>query len=130
MTRKVGSGSGIRDKHPGSATLTMIVLNCVPTQFQVIYGRCDKDSGMLLTLESVWPRLMALYEPWLLPLKPGARPTTANWIQQLTDETTSLLPWYVYISMRIGYQVPIVPVNFLVQCSSYGARPTTANWVQ
>ena len=60
---------------------------------QLSYAHCDSCTLSPERIEPIWRQLLSLYEPWLLPLKPGARPTTANWIQQLTEETTSLLPW-------------------------------------
>jgi len=61
---------------------------------QIIHGECAGEGTLSPDgLMSVWQRLLALYEPWLLALKPGARAATAAWIQQLADESTSLLPW-------------------------------------
>ena len=52
--------------------------------------------GQLLlagSLQEAWPRLEALYSPWLLPLLPGDRGSAAPWIQHLTDSSSSLPPW-------------------------------------
>ena len=44
-------------------------------------------------LQEVWPRLEALYGPWLLPLAPQDRGEAAPWIQHLTDSASCLPPW-------------------------------------
>lgn len=44
--------------------------------------------------EIIWPKLRELFSPWLIPyLIPNIKDDVANWIQQLADDRTVLLPW-------------------------------------
>jgi hypothetical protein len=62
---------------------------------QQVMGQLKLSKGSFnpRQLDSIWTSLEALYGPWLFPLNPSARPSTANWIQQLTNESTMLPPW-------------------------------------
>lgn len=52
------------------------------------------DLGERLLAEHLWPRLLDVFTPWLIPYSvKDCKDTTATWIQQLTDDRSVLLPW-------------------------------------
>jgi len=62
---------------------------------QLISGQVRQDRGVFgaQQLDNIWVTIEGLYGPWLFPLSSSARASTANWIQQLTNESTMLPPW-------------------------------------
>ena len=62
---------------------------------QMIHAEISKNKGVLTTeaTDYLWRNMITLYDPWLSPINPSSKLTTANWIQQLSDEGESLMPW-------------------------------------
>ena len=62
---------------------------------QMIHSEVQKNQGLLNSevTEFLWRNVKLLYDPWLSPVSPAAKASTANWIQQLSDEGASLMPW-------------------------------------
>ena len=62
---------------------------------QLVFGqiRINKDKLSHEQFDFIWKSIETLYAPWLFPLNSSARASTANWIQQLTNESTLLPPW-------------------------------------
>ena len=62
---------------------------------QMVYSELHKH-GKSLPKEStdfLWRNLKSLFDPWLSPINPTSIPSTASWIQQLSDKGSSLMPW-------------------------------------
>ena len=106
---------------------------------QMIHAEIIKHKGTLPpeVTDYLWRNLKTLFDPWVSPIDPSARPATANWIQQLSDEGHSLMPWIpgdsslakmVFDSMTQGIKIMIeydgrniVFSNLLSMYSSYYA---------
>jgi len=62
---------------------------------QVTYSDLSRNQGTFPSpvSEYLWRNIKTVYDPWLSPINPASKSSTATWIQQLSDENASLMPW-------------------------------------
>jgi len=62
---------------------------------QMVYSELHKHEKSLPkeSTDFLWRNLKSLFDPWLSPINPTSIPSTASWIQQLSDKGSSLMPW-------------------------------------
>ncbi|XP_017775624.1 PREDICTED: ectopic P granules protein 5 homolog [Nicrophorus vespilloides] len=74
----------------------VIALLLGTTGHALIISALETHQGLLgdKICEIIWPQLRDLFAPWVLPYwTNNMKENMANWIQQLTDDRTVLLPW-------------------------------------
>ena len=62
---------------------------------QIINSELTRNQGHLNleVSEYIWRNMKTVFDPWISPINPASKTSTATWIQQLSDEGASLMPW-------------------------------------
>ena len=99
---------------------------------QMIHAElCTHNGGLPPeTTDFLWRNMKALFDPWLSPINPASIPSTASWIQQLSDRASSLMPWIPGDSALAKWMIDSLTHSLRVMIKHGGSRQVLSSLLQ